>query len=275
MTLLSMNEITTYRWSLEEDIEHYQQAGYRAIGVWRQKVSDGDEERAIDLLLDSDLTVSNLLWAGGFTGSDGRTLEESIDDANDALRLAAALRAGCLVVYAGGRNNHTLRHAARLLRTAIDQLLPLAEAAGVPLAIEPMHAACAADWTFITELAPALELVESYDSRWLKLALDTYHFPWGELQRKLLSRAIRHLAIVHLSDRRLPPSVDLERCPLGCGMLPLREIVKTLQNAGYTGAFDVKLIGPEIETSDYWTLLEHSQAAFVELACAPATRSLA
>lgn len=275
MTLLSMNEITTFRWSLEEDIEHYQQAGYRAIGVWRQKLSDGDEDRALDLLADSELTVSNLLWAGGFTGSDGRTLEESIDDARDALRLAAAMRAGCLVVYSGGRNNHTFRHAGRLLRTALDDLLPLAEAFEVPLAIEPMHAACAADWTFLTELAPALELIEEMASPWLKLAIDTYHFPCGESQRQLLARAAHHVGIVHLGDRRLPPSIDHERCPLGCGHLPLSEIVLTLQTAGYTGAFDVKLMGPEIETSDYWTLLEHSQAAFAELAGASATRSLA
>ena len=30
MTLLSMNEITTFRWSLEEDVENYQEAGYNA-----------------------------------------------------------------------------------------------------------------------------------------------------------------------------------------------------------------------------------------------------
>ncbi|MEX2317585.1 MAG: sugar phosphate isomerase/epimerase [Pirellulales bacterium] len=275
MTLLSMNEITTYRWSLEEDIEHYQEAGYRAIGLWRQKLADSGEDRAIDLLAESGLAVSNLLWAGGFTGSDGRTLEESLDDARDAMRLAAALRAGCLVVYSGGRNNHTFRHAGRLLRTALDELLPLAEMVEVPLAIQPMHAACAAEWTFLTELAPVLELIETTESPWLKLALDTYHFPFGDSQRRLLVRAAPHVGIVHLGDRRQPPSVDHERCPLGCGQLPLGEIVGTLQYGGYTGAFDVKLMGQEIESSDYWTLLEHSQTAFAELAGASATQSFA
>jgi sugar phosphate isomerase/epimerase len=83
------------------------------------------------------------------------------------------------------------------------------------------------------------------------------------------------VGIVHLGDRRLPPNCDLERCPLGCGLLPLGEIVSTLQHAGYHGPFDVKLIGPEIETSDYWSLLEHSQTAFAELAGVTPTRSLA
>jgi sugar phosphate isomerase/epimerase len=274
MSLLSMNEITTFRWSFEEDVENYQQAGYRAIGVWRQKLSD-DEDRAIDLVTESGLVVSNLMWAGGFTGSDGRTLAESIDDAAEAIRLAAALQAGCLVVYPGGRNNHTYRHAGRVLRSALDQLLPLAEAADVPLAIEPMHAACAADWTFLTDVKSVVTFVEEYHSPCLKVAYDTYHFPFGARHRHVLERLVPHIAIVHLADRRLPPSIDQLRCPLGLGRLPLTEIVATLQESGYAGAFDVKLIGPEIEVNNYWGVLEQSQAAFAELAQSPARSPLA
>ncbi len=275
MTLLSMNEITTFRWSLDQDVENYQQAGYRAIGVWRQKLNDGDEDQAVDLLAGSGLCVSNLLWAGGFTGSDGRSIAESIEDAADAVRLAAALAAGCLVVYPGGRNNHTYRHADRLLRTALNELLPLAEAVEVPLAIEPMHAACATDWTFLTDLGSVVKLIDEFRSPWLKLAYDTYHFPFGATQRHLLAQLAPYIGIVHLGDRRLPPSAEQERCPLGRGRLPLGEMVTTLQNAGYNGAFDVRLMGPEIETHDYWTLLEQSQLAFCELAQTPVPRFLA
>jgi sugar phosphate isomerase/epimerase len=275
MTLLSMNEITTFRWSFEEDVENYQQAGYRAIGVWRRKLSDGDEDRAVDLVTESGLVVSNLMWAGGFTGSDGRTLAESIDDAAEAIRLAAALQAGCLVVYPGGRNNHTYRHAGRVLRSALDQLLPLAEGVDVPLAIEPMHAACATDWTFLTDVKSVVTFVEEYRSPCLKVAYDTYHFPFGARHRHVLERLVPHIAIVHLADRRLPPSIDQLRCPLGLGRLPLTEIVATLQESGYAGAFDVKLIGPEIEVNSYWGVLEQSQVAFAELAQSPARSSLA
>ena len=102
MARLSINEMTTYRWSFEEDVVELKSAGIPAIGVWRQKVADVGEDRAVALLAQSGLAVSNLLWAGGFTGSDGHTFVESIQDAADAIRLAARLRAGCLVVYSGG-----------------------------------------------------------------------------------------------------------------------------------------------------------------------------
>jgi sugar phosphate isomerase/epimerase len=275
MTLLSMNELTTYRWSLEQDVENFQQAGYRAIGVWRQKLSDWDEDDAINFLIDSGMQVSNVAWAGGFTGSDGRTPAESIDDASDALRLAASLNAGCLVIYAGGRNNHTFRHAGRLLRAALDELLPLAEARDVPLAIEPMHVACAADWTFLTDLASVISLIDEYNSPFLKLVYDVYHFPFEARQRQHLAKLAPYIGIVYLGDRSVAPTTEQDRCMLGRGRLPLRDTVSTLQRAGYNGAFDIKLIGPEIEARDYWTLLEQSQLAFSELAAAPGPRTLA
>ena len=275
MTLLSMNQMTTYRWSLAQDVENYQDAGYSAIGVWRNKFIDENEDQAIDLVTRSGLRVTNVSWAGGFTGSDGRPLAESVEDAADAIRFAASMMAGCLVIYSGGRNNHIYSHAGRLLRSALDELLPMAEMWEVPLAIEPMHPACATDWTFLTSLESVIELVEQYDSPFLKVAYDTYHFPLGSRRRNVLSRLAPYLGVVFLGDRLQPPSVDQERCPLGHGRLPLIEIIATLQDAGYTGPYDVKLMGPDIETCDYWTLLEQSQVAFGNFVPVPVHRSMA
>jgi sugar phosphate isomerase/epimerase len=162
----------------------------------------------------------------------------------------------------------------RLLRLALDELLPIAEIFDVPLAIEPMHAACASDWTFITDLTTVLDLVEEYQSPALKLSLDTYHFPLNGSQLRLLERAAPHIAVVHLADRRFPPTPDQERCPLGSGLLPLAEIVQTLQDGGYLGWYDVKLIGPDMEAIDYWTLLEHAHVAIADLT-GTAARTLA
>lgn len=275
MTLLSMNELTTYRWSLAQDLENYREAGYSGIGVWRHKVSDEDEDVAIDRLIASGLSISNVSWAGGFTGSDGRSLVDSIDDAAAAIRLAGTVMAGCLVVYSGGRNNHTYRHAGRLLRMALDELLPIAEMWEVPLAIEPMHPSCATDWTFLTNLESTIELVAQFDSPYLKIAYDTFHFPLGHRRESILSTLAPHLGIVFLSDRLQPASAEQERCLLGHGRLPLAEIVATLQDSGYGGPYDVKLMGTQIEACDYWTLLEQSQAAFTEIAPLTVQRSIA
>ncbi|MEM8947221.1 MAG: sugar phosphate isomerase/epimerase family protein [Planctomycetota bacterium] len=268
---LSMNEVTTYRWSLEEDIHGYLNAGYEAIGVWRQKLSDYGEEAGVDLIAESGLQVTSLLWAGGFTGSDGRSLEESVDDAAHAVRLAGALNAGCLVVYSGGRNNHTFRHAERLLRTAIDRLLGLAEAADVTLAIEPMHPACASEWTFLTDLESTIDLVDSFQTEHLKLVFDAYHFGHEPTVLANLAEIVTHIALVQLGDRQAAHNIDHDRCPLGRGVVPLAEIICSLIEAGYQGDFDIELVGQEIELSSYDKLLSTSRRAF-ETLLAPVQR---
>lgn len=275
MLELSMNEVTTIRWSFEEDIENYRQAGYRSIGLWRQKLSDTHEELAVDRLAESGLRVSSLACAGGFTGLGGATFREGIDDAQSALRLAAQVQAGCLVIHPGGRNNHTWRHALRLLQTALDELLPMAEFYEVPLVLEPMHVACAASWTFLTDFEHVSNLVWEYNTPYLKLALDTYHYPWNEAERNLLPQLAPLLGIVHMADRREPPSIDHERCPLGRGELPLVEILATLIESGYSGPFDIRLMGSEIQPPDYRRLLAQSQASFAELVQLATSRTLA
>lgn len=262
---LSMSEVTTYRWSFEEDIRRYLDAGYKAIGVWRQKLSDYGEEDGVDLLAESGLKVTNLLWAGGFTGSDGRSLEDAIEDASHAIRLAGAMDAGCLVVYTGGRNNHTFRHAERLLRCALDQLLDLAEAADVTLAIEPMHPACAMEWTFLTDLESTIALVDSYQNEHLKIVFDAYHFGHDPAVLANLKEIVPYTALVQLGDRLTAHNIDHDRCQLGHGVIPLPEIISSLLEAGYDGDFDVELVGQAIEPNVYEDLLVASQRAFDEL----------
>jgi sugar phosphate isomerase/epimerase len=267
MARLSMNEMTTFRWSFEEDVAQYAAAGFTALGVWRQKLSDFGEEKGIELLAKRQLSVSNLLWAGGFTGSDGRSFRESIDDALEAIRLAAAMHAGCLVVYSGARAGHTHSHARRLLRDAFRELVPAADDVDVTLAIEPMHAHCAAEWTFLTSLDDALALIDAAESPRVKLAFDTYHLG---LEPDILERipALAHrIAVVHLGDSKQQPDGESNRCRLGEGTIPLAEIVSALEGAGYSSFYDVELMGEEIEAADYRELLEHSRQAFERIAC--------
>ena len=269
MVQLSINELTTYRWPFEEDIERYVAAEIPAVGVWRQKLYDFGEERGVELLADSGLKVSNLLWAGGFTGNDGRSYRESLEDAAEAVRLAGALGADCLVVYSGGRAGHTHNHARRLLHEALESILKLAEANRVTLAIEPMHAACAAECTFLTSLDDALQVVEKFNHPRVKLVFDSYHFGHepGILSR--LANIAKHVAIVHLADGHSPPCREQNRAPLGTGCLPLREIVAQLISAGYDGYFDVELFGESIEAADYCDLIEHSKRTVADLCSCP------
>ncbi|HUT13111.1 MAG TPA: sugar phosphate isomerase/epimerase family protein [Thermoguttaceae bacterium] len=265
MPKLSMNETTTFRWSFEEDVAQYANAGIPAIGVWRQKLSDCGRAKALKLLEDTGLEVSHLLWAGGFTGSDGRTYRESVADAVDALQVAAEIRTRTLVVYSGARAGHTYNHAKRLIQSALKELIPTAAELGVTLAVEPMHPNCAEDWTFLTSIDDVLELLQAVDNPQVKMVLDTYHLGHDPALADRIGEIAPHLAIVQLGDAKEPPGGEQNRCRLGEGVLPLADITAALKAAGYDGYYDVELLGEEIETSDYASLLQHAKEAFERL----------
>jgi len=265
MAQLSVNETTTFRWSFEEDVLSYASAGIEAIGVWRQKLSDCGETKGIELLAEKGLHVSHLFWAGGFTGSDGRSFRASVDDAAEAVRTAHALGTGALVVYSGARAGHTFNHARRLIKDALKELTPLAAELGVVLAVEPMHPGCATEFTFLTDVDDVLDLLATVGGEQVKIVFDTYHLGQDRQIIDRIAEIAPHVAIVQLGDAREPPTGEQNRCPLGQGMIPLREIVDALRAAGYDGFYDVELLGEQIETIDYKTLLEHAKQAYDEL----------
>jgi sugar phosphate isomerase/epimerase len=266
---LSVNQLTTYRWSFEEDVCHYVDAGISAIGVWRQKLSDYGEEKAAELLRETNLQVSNLLWAGGFTGSDGRSYRESLQDAAAAIRLAGFIGCPTLVVYSGGRGGHTRRHAQRLLETALTALVPIAEEEAVDLAIEPMHPNCAEEWTFLTTLDAALQVIRKLDHPQIKLAFDTYHLGHEPDLLQRIETFVAQIGIVHLGDGRSGPQAEQNRCRLGEGCIPLSPIVETLSRSSYTGYYDVELMGEDVEHEDYEQLIQHSKQALDKILGVP------
>jgi sugar phosphate isomerase/epimerase len=265
MAELSVNETTTFRWSFEEDVAKYRAAGIRAMGVWRHKLSDCGLSNALDLLADGDLKISHLFWAGGFTGNDGRTHRESIEDATEALQTSAALDCRTLLFYSGPRAGHTANHARRLLQEALAELTPLADELDVTLALEPMHPGCAAEWTFCTSLDETLALLEAIAHPKVKMVFDTYHLGLQKDVAHRIADLVPHIAIVQLGDARRPPDGEQNRCRLGDGVVPLREIVGALKAGGYDGFYDVELLGEEVEADDYASLLEHAKEAFEKL----------
>jgi len=101
MSRLAVSELSTYRWTFEEDVLRYKEHGFSAVGVWRPKLADCGESKGCELLLEQGLKVSSLNWIGGFTGNDGRSYKDAMHDALDAVDVAAQIGADCLVVLAG------------------------------------------------------------------------------------------------------------------------------------------------------------------------------
>lgn len=271
-TRLSINQVTTYRWSLLQDVAAWQEFGIEAIGVWRPKLATFGEDRSIELLRESGLSVSSLAWAGGFTGTNGQSFAEAVDDACESLALAESLAADCLVIVSGARGGHTGNHARRLLTEGLRRLLDEAGERGVPLALQPMHAHFADEWTFLNTLEQTLDILDRIDHPYVKLAFDAYHL-WDEPRLvEQIAEVAPRTACVRLSDGRTPPRSDAERCLPGDGVLPLAEIVSAFVDHGYGGYFEIEIWSEELWRSDYAALLAECRARFDRLCPREAAR---
>lgn len=259
MVKLAINELTTYRWTFEEDVLAVAEHGFTGIGLWRPKLQEYGTEKAVELLAEHQLEVSSVSWAGGFTGSDGRSYHESLCDALDAVQTAAQVGAKTVIMLAGGRNNHTKNHARRMILSAFEELSEAADAVGVSLAVEPVHPGCGAEWSIVNDVRQTLDVIGALSRSNVGLVLDTYHLGFDPHILTWLPDVVRHIRIVQLGDGKHLPLGEQNRCLLGEGRVPLREIIELLILSGYEGYLEAEVLGEEVEHLAYEHVLAHTQ----------------
>lgn len=255
MLRLSVSELSTFRWSFEKDVLHYHEAGFEAIGIWRPKLADYGEEKGVELLREHGLTISSLQWIGGFTGSDGRSYRDSLHDALDTIQLAADIGAETVTVLAGGRSGHTKNHAHRILHCALRDLAEAAQAVGVQLALEPMHAGCGSNWSFLNTIPQCLDVIDSVNNPHLGLVFDCYHVAQDLTSLPWLESIVPYVRLVQLGDARHAPLGEQNRCLLGHGRVPLARIIHAFQSHGYRGFYEIEVAGRDVEHLKYEQIL--------------------
>lgn len=259
MVHAAISELTMFRWDLDAEADCLARNGFDAISLWRTKLSDIGVETARSLLQQAGIGVSSLQWAGGFTGGDGRSFGDAVDDALEAVDAAAELNADVLVVHSGCRGGHTRSHARRLLAEALDVIAPVAYSRGVTLALKPMHPAVAAGGSFLTSLAEATAWVERFDHPGVRLALDLWQFGHDRSLFGGLGRIVPLTAVVQVADGRGAPRPDAERLPPGQGTHPLAALVAAIVEQGYGGAFEIAPVGEAVEALGYDEVLRQAR----------------
>lgn len=255
---IAISQMTTTRWDLHREVASVAAHGFDAVSVWRPKISDLGSAEAAAVLGAAGVRVSSVQWAGGFTGGDGRSFDDSIDDAIEAIELAEAVAAPVVVLHSGCRGGHTRSHALRLLGDALEVLAPRAARAGVTLALEPMHP-LAGGCSFIARLRDAVALVERFDDPTVRLALDLWHWADDPEMAALGPRLAVLSAVVRVADRLGSPVAGGDRLPVGHGRLPLERVVADLVAAGYRGDVEFDPVGEAVTIAGYDDVLRETR----------------
>jgi sugar phosphate isomerase/epimerase len=253
---LSLNWATVReQWDLRQAIEGCARHGIPGIAPWREPLQATGIGAAARLIREHGQTVTGLCRAGMFPAADARGRQAAVDEVRRAIDEAAAIDAQCLVIVAGGMpaGSKDLPGARAQARAGIAAVLPHARAAGVPLALEPLHPMYAADRCCISTLAQANDLCEELDpdgEGGIGVAIDVYHVFWdpgleGEIAR---AGAASRILAFHVCDWLVPTrDLLLDRGMMGDGVIDIPQIRGWVEAADYAGLIEV-----EIFSRDWW-----------------------
>ncbi|WP_430791902.1 sugar phosphate isomerase/epimerase family protein [Actinoplanes sp. G11-F43] len=244
MNRFSFNQITAKHWDLEDLVAGLTEAGVDKVALWREPVQEYGLERSAALVRDAGLSVTTLCRSGFFQ------LDGWFDDNRRAIDEAAALGTNVLVLVSGGlpEGSKDIAGARAHVAEAIARLVPHASAAGVTLAIEPLHPMYAADRCVINTWDQALAIAEQHPVGQVGVTVDTYHLWWDDTVLPKIEAAGPRIAVYQLADwiTPLPAGVLTGRALPGAGCVDMRAFHAAVEKAGYTGPIEVEVMNEDL-----------------------------
>lgn len=252
---LSLNTATVRKQGdLIAIIEACARHGIRAIDPWRDQVAAVGLERAARAVRDAGLDLSGYCRGGMFT-SDAARRGEVRDDNRRAVDEAHALGAPCIVLVVGGLPQYSrpgsavsrdIAAARAQVEEAIADMLDYARQAALPLAIEPLHPAYAADRACVNTTRQALDICDRIDparSGMMGVALDVYHIWWDpELNAQIARAGKDRILAFHVCDWLVPTRDILnDRGMMGDGVIDIRSVRAAVEAQGYAGYAEIEI----------------------------------
>jgi len=263
---LCLHTITTKPWSLDEACGEYARAGVKGISVWRDTLEGRDVAAAGKQLRNAGLSIVSLVRGGFFPAKDAAGRQKAMDENRQCIDEAAALGAPIIVLVCGAVAGQPLAESRKQIAEGIASVLPHAKAAGVKLAIEPLHPMYADTRSAINTLKQANDVAAQFDAS-VGVAVDVYHLWWDDQLEAEIARCGRlgKLLAYHVCDWR-SPTVDLlnDRGLMGEGVIPLRQIRGWVEAAGFGGFIEVEIFSHRLWQLNQLDFLRQIQAAYLQ-----------
>ena len=250
LSQLCIHTITTKPWSIEEAAKNYSAEGVKGITVWRDALIDRNIKQTGQLLRDHGLDIVSLCRGGFFPNKEKEKRKLAIEDNLKAIEEASELGTQLIVLVCGADPIQSLEDSRKQIQEGIQTILPQAKAAGIKLAIEPLHPMYADTRSAINTLAQANDMAEQINSPYVGVAVDVYHLWWHPSLEQEIKRCgdNDHLLAFHICDWN-SPTVDilLDRGLMGDGCIPVNKIRSWVEATRFNGFYEV-----EIFSNKYW-----------------------
>jgi len=269
LSRLCIHTITTKPWAIEEAAKHYDANGVMGITVWRDALQGRNIKQTGEMLRQHNLKMVSLCRGGFFAAKEKNIRFAAIEDNRRAIEEAFDLGTKMIVLVCGADPAQSLDDSRKQIHDGIATLLPEVEAAGIKLAIEPLHPMYADTRSAINTLAQANDMTEALNSPFVGVAVDVYHLWWDPFLEKEIKRCgkNRKLLAFHICDWK-SPTVDLlnDRGLMGEGCIPIRKIRSWVEEAGFTGFNEVEIFSDEYWKQEQSEFLEKIITSYIEYA---------
>ena len=203
---------------------------------------------------DAGLELSGYCRGGMFVADAAHRIEAR-DDNRRAVDEAKALGAPCVVLVVGGLPQYSrpgsvaskdIAAARAQVDDAIAEMMDYAKQANMPLAIEPLHPAYAADRACVNTTKQALDICDRLDpqrSGALGVALDVYHIWWDPDVLPQIARAGKdRLLAFHVCDWLVPTKDILnDRGMMGDGVIDIKSLRAAVEAQGFAGYSEIEI----------------------------------
>jgi sugar phosphate isomerase/epimerase len=256
LSRLCVHTITTKPWPIESAIEEYSKAGVKGITVWRDALAGRNIRETGNRARQSGLSIVSLCRGGFFPSTDINKRKAAIDDNKRAIEEASQLGAPLIVLVCGSAPDQSLEDSRKQIRDGIAEILPQAKAAGIKLAIEPLHPMYADTRSAINTLSQANDMATELNSPFVGLAVDVYHLWWDPSLETEIKRCGKngHLFAFHICDWSVPTKDLLnDRGLMGDGCIPIKKIRGWVEETGFNGFNEVEIF------SNHWWAQDQSE----------------
>jgi len=264
---LCVHTLTTKPWNLQQCAENYSAAGIHGITIWRNVLENQNLKIAKTLLDDYGMNVVSVARGGFFPSVEKEKRQAAIDDNLFCIEQAAAVGAPLIVLVCGADGRQPLEKSRDQIREGILKILPQAKAAGVKLAIEPLHPMYAGDRSAINTLAQANQMAEEINSEFVGIAVDVYHLWWDNTLQQEMIRCGKNgkLFAFHVCDWNVPTTDFLnDRGLMGDGCINIKEIRGWVEESGFSGYNEVEIFSNKYWATDQNAYLEKIKNAYLK-----------
>ncbi len=252
---LTVSQVSSWNWSLDEDLAFYHRAGIDRVSTHLRKLeATGDAELAARRVADAGLQVTSLLAASPFQLDDPASYLDASYALGHVLDLAKILGTRTVVVTSGPAGRLSWERAADALEEALRGTLREAEREGLEVLLEftnPLRT----DISFVHTLRDAIELAWRLDTR---VCMEMTACWYERNLAGTIASGVDAIGLVQVSDYAVGTLNTPNRLVPGDGDIPITRILRQLFDAGYPGRIEIEIVGPRIDEEGYESAIRRS-----------------